>query len=46
MPEIFVDAIRGLATEVLAHAREEVPPAADAALAGVEAASPDRGYAH
>ena len=45
MLEIFVDAIRGLATEVLAHAREEAPPAADAALAGVETASPDRGYA-
>jgi serine/threonine-protein kinase HipA len=41
----FVDAIRGLATEVLAHAREEGPPTADAAPAGAEAASPDRGYA-
>lgn len=42
---IFVDAIRGLATAVLAHTIEEVPPAADAAPPGSEAASPDRGYA-
>jgi serine/threonine-protein kinase HipA len=42
---IFVDAIRGLATAVLAHTTEEVPPAADAAPTGAEAASPDRGYA-
>ena len=42
---IFVDAIRGLATAVRAHAWEEGPPTADAAPAGAEAASPDRGYA-
>jgi serine/threonine-protein kinase HipA len=45
MLSIFVDAIRGLATEILAHATKEAPPAADAAPSGVEAASPDRGYA-
>lgn len=47
MLRIFVDAIRGLATEVLAHAREEGPPTADAdaAPAGAEVASPVRGYA-
>lgn len=45
MLEIFVDGMRGLATEVLAHAREEAPLAADAAPSGAEAASPDRGYA-
>lgn len=42
---IFVDAIRGLATEVLAHARETASDAADAASPGDGAASPDRGYA-
>ena len=45
MLAIFVDAIRGLATAVLAHTTEELPPAADAASAGAEVASPDRGYA-
>jgi serine/threonine-protein kinase HipA len=44
MLQIFVDEIRGLAGEVLAHAREIAPPAADAAP-DAEAASPDRGYA-
>ena len=42
---VFVDTIRGLATEVLAHAREEGPPAEGAAPPGAETASPDRGYA-
>jgi serine/threonine-protein kinase HipA len=41
----FADAIRGLATEVLSHAREDAPPATGAAPVGSEAASPDRGYA-
>jgi len=41
----FVDSIRELATEVLSHAREEAPPAADGGPAGAEAASPDGGYA-
>ena len=45
MLSTFVDAIRDLATEVLAHAAEEAPPAADAALTGAETASPDHGYA-
>jgi serine/threonine-protein kinase HipA len=42
---IFIDAIRGLATAVLAHTTKEAPPAVDAPSAGAEAASPDRGYA-
>lgn len=44
MLAVFVDAIRGLATEVLAHASEEAPAEEDAEAPGARSPSPDRGY--